>query len=361
MGLIRLLLAISVITAHSDPLFGLNFIGGQIAVEIFFMISGFYMALVLTEKYNKKSDYKLFISNRCLKIYPTYWLILILCFAYRIILSLTHPNSPDIFAFFDPDYHLNPISFLILLIPNFTILGLDWNLFLRLNPVTGSLIFTSNFRQFQPPLYDFNLIVQAWTLSLELFFYFLAPFLNRFKTRYLLLIMSLSLGLRLFLYSQGLNHDPWTYRFFPTELIFFLSGILMYRIYRYLKTKDVKKISTLIFAFYFSFLFYYQFLPHERTKQIFIFLLSFVAIPFIFNLFKHNKIDRFIGELSFPVYICHFLIIDIFTHFTNLPHQFLSLTVTVVSIIFSILILELLVKPIDHYRQSRIKISPVLN
>jgi peptidoglycan/LPS O-acetylase OafA/YrhL len=85
MGLIRLLLAISVITTHSTSIFGLNFIQGQIAVEIFFMISGFYMALILIEKYNKKTDYKIFISNRLLKIFPTYWLILVISFFYQII------------------------------------------------------------------------------------------------------------------------------------------------------------------------------------------------------------------------------------------------------------------------------------
>jgi len=361
MGLIRLLLAISVITAHSNSIFGLNFIGGQIAVEIFFMISGFYMALILTEKYNKKSDYKLFVSNRFLKIYPTYWFILILCFIYRLIHFSYNPVSPDILGFFNPTYYLNIFSFLFLLIPNFTIFGLDLNLFFGLNQINGSLFFTTNFSQFSPALYNFNLIVQAWTLSLELMFYLLAPFLNLLKNKSLLLIMALSLGLRLFLYSRGLNHDPWNYRFFPTELIFFLSGIIMYRFYQYIKTKDFKKISIFIFLFYFSFLFYYQFLPHERTKQLIIFLFSFIFIPFIFNLFKNNKIDRFIGELSFPVYLSHFLIIDIFTHFTNLPHQFLGLSTTVVSIIFSILILKIIIDPINNFRQSRIRKNIAFN
>ena len=360
MGLIRLLLAISVITAHSSSIFGLNFIQGQMAVEIFFMISGFYMALVLTEKYNKKSDYKLFISNRFLKVFPTYWIILILCIIFRFILFKVYPNSSDNIGFLNSNLHLNFFSFLFLLIPNFTIFGLDFTFFFSLKQ-SGALFPTLNYTLFYPPLYDFNFIVQAWTLSLELTFYLFAPFLNRLKSKWLLLIMSLSLGLRLFLYSRGLYHDPWTYRFFPNELVFFLAGILMYRIYQYIKTKDFKKISIYIFFFYFSYLIYYQFLPHERTKQIILFFFSFIFIPLIFNLFKNSKIDRFIGELSFPVYICHFLIIDIFTHFTSLPHQFLGLTVAIISIIFSILLSKFIIKPIDHYRQSRIKISPMLN
>lgn len=357
MGLIRLLLAISVITAHSSSIFGLNFIQGQMAVEVFFMISGFYMALVLTEKYNKKSDYKLFISNRFLKVFPTYWLVLIFCLIYQLIFLFLNPNSPNIFAFFNQTYHLNPFSFLFLLIPNFTIFGLDLTFLFRLNPSTGGLLFTSHFRDFQPPLYDFNLIVQAWTLSLELTFYIIAPFLNKFKNKFLFLIMALSLGLRLFLYSRGLNHDPWNYRFFPNELIFFVSGILMYRLYLKIKNKSWKLFSIYSFVFYIFYLISYQFLPHERTKQLILFIFSFFFIPFIFNLLKNNKIDRFIGELSFPIYISHFLIIDILTHFTNIPHVFLGLVTTIISIIFSILILIFFIKPIDRLRQNRVNMK----
>lgn len=361
MGLIRLLLAISVITVHASPIFGLNLIQGQLAVEVFFMISGFYMALILSEKYTKKSDYKLFISNRFLKIFPTYWLILLLSLIFQLVYWYLNPNSPNIFALFNQKFNLNPFIFITFVISNLLIFGQDVLLFFGLNTANGTLFFTTNFRLFKPEIYNFFFITQAWTLSLELFFYFLAPFLNRFKNKYLLIIMSLSLGLRLILYSQGLNHDPWTYRFFSTELIFFLSGILMYRFYRYIKTKSFQKLSIYGFFFYFSFLIYYQFLPYERTKQLVLFLFSFIFIPFIFNLFKTNKIDRFIGELSYPVYICHFLIIDILTHFTALPNQFLGITTAISSIIFSILVLQFIIKPIDNFRQSRIKLFNQIN
>lgn len=57
MGLIRILLAISVIASHSDALFGFNFVGGGLAVQAFFMISGFYMALILSGKYNASANW----------------------------------------------------------------------------------------------------------------------------------------------------------------------------------------------------------------------------------------------------------------------------------------------------------------
>lgn len=47
--------------------------GGKIAVELFYIISGFYIALILDNKY--KDSIRLFYTNRLLKIFPTYWFI----------------------------------------------------------------------------------------------------------------------------------------------------------------------------------------------------------------------------------------------------------------------------------------------
>ena len=47
MGLLRLILAISVVIWHSSPIFGISLVGGQAAVQAFYIISGFYMALIL--------------------------------------------------------------------------------------------------------------------------------------------------------------------------------------------------------------------------------------------------------------------------------------------------------------------------
>ena len=76
MGLLRLLLAVSIILTHSFPLFGYKELDGIRAVEGFFVISGFYMALILNEKYTGKNrSYFLYLSNRLVRIYPVYWLI----------------------------------------------------------------------------------------------------------------------------------------------------------------------------------------------------------------------------------------------------------------------------------------------
>src|ERR1700709_503357 len=75
MGSLRLFLALSVAFGH----FGvpLGFPTSDIAVQSCYVISGFYMALVLNEKYGTGS-YWLFVSNRLLRLWPTYFVVLIL-------------------------------------------------------------------------------------------------------------------------------------------------------------------------------------------------------------------------------------------------------------------------------------------
>jgi len=73
MGTLRLLLALSVVAAHCGAIAGLRFVGGPMAVQAFFIRSGFFMALILNEKYTgNNNSYWLFISNRFFRRYPFY-------------------------------------------------------------------------------------------------------------------------------------------------------------------------------------------------------------------------------------------------------------------------------------------------
>src|SRR5215475_13496698 len=78
MGTLRFLLAFSVAYGHLGK--PLSFPTSDVAVQSFFVISGFYMALVLNEKYGPNS-YWLFISNRLLRLWPAYIVVLVLSLA----------------------------------------------------------------------------------------------------------------------------------------------------------------------------------------------------------------------------------------------------------------------------------------
>jgi peptidoglycan/LPS O-acetylase OafA/YrhL len=85
MGLFRMIFAISVMINHSYPLFGYTLLGADIAVRSFFIVSGFYMGLILNEKYIKKrASYWLFLSNRLLRIYPLYLVTLLIISLFTI-------------------------------------------------------------------------------------------------------------------------------------------------------------------------------------------------------------------------------------------------------------------------------------
>src|SRR3989344_473228 len=218
MGLLRLLLAVSVLSAHAGPIFGSYLIGGKMAVQAFFMISGFYMALVLSQKYEKKKNfYRLFISNRILRIYPTYLIVLIMSiFVYGILFS--HASTGK-FMF----YKVYALSFdfpllIYLFLSNIFILGMDLVMFLGVNLKTGASYLTPDYLSTNPILHDFMLIPQAWTLSLEFLFYLLVPFIYKKSLKFVILLTLISIILRIYIYSIGLNHEPWTNRFFPTEL-----------------------------------------------------------------------------------------------------------------------------------------------
>ncbi|HEX8459954.1 MAG TPA: acyltransferase [Segetibacter sp.] len=244
MGTLRFLLAISVVLSHSSSIFGFSFIGGQIAVQAFYIISGFYMTLILNEKYvGVNSSYKLFISNRFLRLYPIYWTVLSLTILYSVSVFIfshgKHMGNFDVYA-----AHFSTMSFQSLAFLVFTNIFLflqDVVMFLGLDTTTGHFFFTANFRETNPPLYQFLFLPQAWTVAVEITFYLIAPFIVRKKLKIVILLVILSLILRLLIYyGLGLKNDPWTFRFFPTELIFFLLGTVSYHIYKRLRHVEIK-------------------------------------------------------------------------------------------------------------------------
>jgi peptidoglycan/LPS O-acetylase OafA/YrhL len=90
MGTIRYLLAFSVLITHSKFL-GKLMPPGDIAVQLFFIISGFYMALILNTKY--KSHTLAFYKNRFLRLYPIYFFVLIVIFIVGFLSRASLENT----------------------------------------------------------------------------------------------------------------------------------------------------------------------------------------------------------------------------------------------------------------------------
>jgi peptidoglycan/LPS O-acetylase OafA/YrhL len=354
MGNIRLLLALAVTLAHSGLLFGFKHIDGEIAVESFFIISGFYMSLILNEKYSGPKNYGVFIRSRLLRIYPAYFVVIGLSLLF-VLLYYGAGIKQEIISDF---LKINSVSKLYALIINTVIIGQDTALFLGFN-AQGYLHFVKDYTESSPAVFTFLLCPPAWTLSLELMFYAIAPFVVKKKLGAILFLMFLSLLLRLYIHSRGLIHDPWTHRFFPTELFFFLAGNVSYKMYAHLdRFGFLKRTGAGIFMFMIVLICAFNSIPmHYEIKQYGFYFAFICSIPFIFNRFKKNALDRFIGELSYPVYLSNLFIISFCipaNTWLGKLQNFNPLIALVFTIAFSYSLVIILIKPIDNYRHTKL-------
>ncbi|HET6226837.1 MAG TPA: acyltransferase [Bacteroidia bacterium] len=357
MGLIRLLLAFSVVIAHSTPIFGNRLIGGETSVRAFFIISGFYMALVLNEKYTQANSYKLFITNRLLRLYPLYWVMLLLTICLGFAASHFSNHHPILLRpYFNYHGSISVGSWIYLILTNIALVGQDWIMFMGFNPTHGNFFFS----EVRTDTWQFLVVPQSWSVGVEIVFYLIAPFVVRKKSVYLLILIALSLLLRFILFKAGYSNDPWLYRFFPTELGFFLIGSLVYKFYFFLKSKAVSSIVNYgLLALLIAYTICYQSIPLAVFyKESLYYLLIAIATPVLFLFTKNNKWDNWIGELTYPVYMCHifvFVVLGYLNKFTGIGNNYSGLVTVMGSVVCSIVLVKLIVEPIEKIRQRRVK------
>ncbi len=359
MGVIRFLFALTVLLSHEVDLFGLTLTGSIIAVQCFYIISGFYMGIILEEKY-KLSDYKLFISNRFLRLLPTYWMVVLFMIVTSIIWFNFSEQKSSLF-FEKISYHFSELSFsslLLVFFSNIFLIFQDVFLFLGLS-IDGHYEFVKDFRTTNLSLSIFSLVPQAWTIGMEIMFYLLVPFVVRLKNYFLIGLAIAAFLFRLLMYYKGYDFDPWTYRFFPFEFMFFIFGLLAFRFYKYLRIKALSSlIQNVTYGFILSFILFYQFIPLNASFKYVCFLILFsFSLPIIFVKFKSNKLDRWIGEFSYPIYICHLFIIVVvnlfYSKYNFVSHKFLSVIILVCTLIFSFFLIKFISEPIEKIRRKR--------
>lgn len=300
MGIIRFLLAFSVVVAHFQYYSTFRLIGGEIAVQGFFIISGFYIAMILDGRYSSTCN---FLINRFLRLYPTYFVIAAINFT---VIWFEPGTLENIFNF-------PKVLSSFLIITNGTMLFQDVTMFLGLQD--GRLRFVSNFLHSDPVLFRYLLVPQAWTIGLEFSFYLLAPLLFIKNRKYIYYIFIVSLLIRIYLLQHGKAEDPWSYRFFPSELALFMLGAMAYDVYKKIRFDSnpelYRNLGKVMLTLVVGYIFFFRNIAanYEFDKGIFYLMLA-SSIPFIFYLSKDNKFDQFIGNLSYPIYLLWGLRID---------------------------------------------------
>jgi peptidoglycan/LPS O-acetylase OafA/YrhL len=303
MGIVRTLLALTVIFSHT---IGNYLVGGKLAVELFFIISGFLMSYILVEdrRYTNKLDFYL---SRAFRIYPVYWVVASSKLAMRVWAYLTTDQR----IFFDLYKHLDPIGAGALVLSNLFIFGQDWLMFTGVKG--GELQFLAAPLTTEAPVRSGLLVPPAWSLGVELSFYLIAPWLLRRK-RCLLLVMACSAAIELTLEAKGLGHkDPWAACFFPADLVYFLAGALSHQmlkpLYQALPSARLAFLSKAGTAMVLAMCVGFYFVPGVGIKTLVMLAVFIVCLPLLFEFQRHFKYDSAIGNLSYPLYICHHMLI----------------------------------------------------
>lgn len=308
------------------------------------MISGFYVALVLERNYRRPSD---FYVNRYLRLMPIYVVVSAASLASRLVIGIKpFPESAAPLSEFSP----SAIGFLLL--TNMTVFFQDMTMFMC--DGGHGLHWVSDFRTCYPPLYGALLIPQAWSLGVEIAFYALAPWLLRLRSSGLVAICVASMSLKVGLFAAGLWHDPWDYRFFPAELFLFLTGALAYRwrdsftVLGEMWQPRTKVIGVIGFALVFSRLpfgggFYWLFLGA-----------LFLSLPALLRFSSDHAWDRRIGEVSYPLYLSHVLVIG-WLHYASLDlgEWSFSLIALATAFVLSYSLYRLVDIPMERLRAAR--------
>ena len=244
------------------------------------------MAMILSEKYRDIPPFE-FYKSRILRLFPIYYIGLLLA----ILVSYD-----AVIKFF---WELSLGGKIFYIFQNLLIFGQDLSYLACVrtiaNECANPIALTIN-----PP---------AWSIAVELGFYLIAPFVVKSaKTTFLyfmvgvVYLISLN-GLKFPLVATDLFRPAeiyaLNYYFFASSFIFFGFGALAYHLNRknYSLTYPLGVIAIILLAF---------------TKTIVPFwqiLFIGLAIPPLFQYTKDIKVDRIIGELSYPAYILHFPIL----------------------------------------------------
>jgi peptidoglycan/LPS O-acetylase OafA/YrhL len=249
-----------------------------LAVMFFYMISGFLMSLVLSEKYAATTSGTLqFYQSRFIRIYSLYWPTLLFIFFA--------------FGFWGWFAELSPGN----KFTNLFILGMEWRIMFASYPdwhwdASG-------------PFFH-----QAWTLGAELTFYIAAPFILR-SWRIALSIFVVSATIRGIFVATTVFDGRWTYLFLPSTFMFFLIGHFARVISRHWPTLKTGHCGALMLGL--GFLACLLKRPvNWDSWQFWLAVFCFAAsIPGVFERTKRAALLNALGDLSFPVYLVHLMVV----------------------------------------------------
>jgi len=290
-GILRTILAIYVVLLH---IFNIPTLG-NFAVTFFFVLSGFLMTYIMQKTYHYDfNGVKLFWINRFLRLYPAYWIVLILSL---VVIYFIEPSILNKSMFF-------PSSFK------------EW--FSNVSMIYFDIV---------PHRVKPRVVPTSWALTNELIFYFLIS-MGISKT---FLRACIWLGLSIAYYmATYFVYDIATFRYsaIPASSLPFAIGALLFWVNQ--KKSGIKAnlgIVILMFAFWNLNAIYLASSKIELVLEMSKYanyLLAGILVVLLFN-FKTNKmilnVDKYIGYFSYPIYLSHYLLSAVYIYFFGLNNE----------------------------------------
>lgn len=360
MGSLRFLLALAVAGGHAASMFGFAatwIMPGSRAVQIFYIISGFLMAMILNGKYaDTPRGNWIFYTNRGVKIFAPYLVILAVTLATCLLSKVLTGNALLLNPWFTEAGNMTFATWAFAILTNIFIVGQEWGFLLIYR--AGSLFFDLQAFEHPPMATQFIVILPAWTLSIELLFYVLAPFILRRNVVLIFIIAYLIYRLRFEAYSLGFNSEATTYRFFPFEVGLFLWGAVCFKIGTALPSINKQIAAAITVALILT----VTFLPPDLGKgQHRLYFWIGLFLPVLLEFGRRYRWDRSLGELSYPLYLVHWPVGAFLAALLGPGSAIDPILAVLLSIGIALLINRGIVKPLDDWRQKRITVSNKLS
>lgn len=331
MGLVRFTLALIVLASHAGA--WQYSIGARASVQVFFVLSGLYMAAVYTTKYHRADhSVRTFYLNRALRLWPTYLFILALTAVVWFTLGRWIGNDELIF-----------------------------NLFTNTGPAHGGMavlsfvLFGQDIASVNEALHYMLPVRQSWSIGSELLFYLTVPFILRTPRPAAYFIgFGVLMGVK-YLAVRYTGSDRLSY-FFPLgNYGYFLLGCGLYFVSvhpraEWLKTKIAVHRHVLLSALLALLLF-----GNESSFEIggvrahFLLVGLFSMATLLLFERSTNPVGNMLGNMSYGIYLNHFLILGIIKSMGLQGPMLLACTI-VGSVSLSFLTERYVQKPIDRYR-----------
>jgi peptidoglycan/LPS O-acetylase OafA/YrhL len=332
---LRGLMAFWVVMAHTFMTFDLflpksinKVFNVAFAVEVFIILSGFVIFLLLDKKHE---GYGSFILRRFFRLFPVYWFLLLLA-----VISL--PLQQELWANIGSsgNYWQGRTKTILSSVEHF-----DWHLIFHIPLLQG--IVSSEYL----PSSDFAFIEPAWSLSLEWQFYLVAPLLfwgikniqqKQIKAITILLGAAVLISA---LYGRG------GVGFLPKEMHFFIIGIASYYLWREIVKKNT---GLIILIACLATAIVIRSIPLFIWFFVMTLAVSQQAYLMVIRRFFESWIFEFIGKISYPMYLIHTLVVYIPLYLnaqkiTSFSIAGMITSTIILTILFSYLIHLLIEKP----------------